>query len=109
MIPLGSIFLAIVMMTPQGLQQYASNLVNPYEVKCMIQLWDKESRWRYQAKSPTDDYGIPQRHMRGKSKAQIHAFITSPVEQIDWGIKYVRHRYGDFCTALNFHLRFNYY
>ncbi len=109
MITMGSILLAITLSTPQGLQAYAAKHVEPYEVKCMIKLWTKESNWRVEAKSPTHDYGIPQRHMKGKSKRQIEKFRASPVMQIHWGIGYVRHRYGDFCSALHFHNRHNWY
>ena len=109
MIIMGSIFLAITLATPQGLQEYAAKHVEPYEVKCMVKLWTKESNWRYEAKSPTHDYGVPQRHMKGKSKNEIAKFRASPIAQIHWGIGYVRHRYGNFCTALDFHKRHNWY
>ena len=109
MLLMGSIFLAITLATPQGMQEYAAKHVEPYEVRCMVKLWTKESNWRYKAKSPTHDYGIPQRHMKGKSQRQIDKFLASPLHQIHWGIGYVRHRYGDFCSALDFHKRHNWY
>ena len=31
------------------------------QYKCLEKLWDRESNWRWKAKSPTSDYGIPQR------------------------------------------------
>lgn len=103
------ISLIMMMNSPAEYQEYAAKHVHTYEIQCMKELWRKESNWRPQAKSPTHDYGIPQRHMKGKTKAEIDAFRKSPRLQIHWGINYVRHRYGDFCSALAFHKRNNWY
>ena len=103
------ITLMMMMNTPNEYKEYAAKHVHKYEVKCMNELWGRESAWNYRAKSKTHDYGIPQRHMKGKSQAEIDAFRASPKLQIQWGIGYVRHRYGDFCTALKFHDRWNWY
>ena len=69
------------------------------EQKCLAFLWGKESAWNYQAKSPTDDYGIPQRHMRHNTQKQIDAFMKSYTIQIDWGLNYIYTRYGSPCNA----------
>jgi hypothetical protein len=69
------------------------------EQKCLGLLWGKESAWNYQAKSPTDDYGIPQRHMRHNTQKQIDAFMKSYTIQIDWGLNYIYTRYGSPCNA----------
>jgi len=37
------------------------------------------------------------------SKKQIEKFLRDPKGQIDWGIGYIRHRYGDVCSALAHH------
>lgn len=70
------------------------------EFGCLAQLWGKESAWNYKAKSPTDDYGIPQRHMRHNTKAEIADFMKHPHKQITWGINYIKHRYETPCGAL---------
>ncbi len=70
------------------------------EFKCLSQLWGKESAWNYKAKSPTHDYGIPQRHMKRNSKAQIAKFMESPHTQIQWGLNYIKVRYETPCGAL---------
>ena len=72
------------------------------EHKCLGSLWGKESAWNYEASSPTDDYGIPQRHMRNNTQKQIEDFMKSPVTQIDWGLNYIKVRYGSPCQAWNF-------
>jgi len=76
---------------------------------CLGKLWGKESAWKPTAKSPTHDYGIPQRHMKGKSEAQISAFLSNPKGQIEWGVGYIVHRYETACNALSFHKRNNWY
>jgi hypothetical protein len=68
---------------------------------CVHALWTRESNWRWQAKSPTSDYGIPQRHMSKNSKAEIEKFLSDPTEQISWGLGYISHRYGTPCQAKN--------
>ena len=69
------------------------------EHKCLKALWGKESAWDYTAKSPTDDYGIPQRHMRHDSQKEIDNFMKSYTIQIDWGLNYIFTRYGSPCNA----------
>jgi len=100
---LASIFLALALNTPEGYQQYAFKYIEKHERPCIKELWRLESNWRPEAKSPTHDYGIPQRHMKHNTKKQIAKFRSDPLKQIDWGIGYVRHRYNDFCTALDHH------
>lgn len=76
---------------------------------CLGKLWGKESAWNYKAKSPTHDYGIPQRHMRMNTNAEITDFLKSPHVQIDWGLRYISTRYGSPCAAWRFHLKNNWY
>lgn len=77
--------------------------------KCLRALWGKESAWNYKAKSPTHDYGIPQRHMSKDTKSEITDFLKSPHNQIDWGLRYIQSRYGSPCAAWRFHLKNNWY
>jgi hypothetical protein len=49
------------------------------QFSCLKQLWGKESAWNYKAKSPTHDYGIPQRHMKHQSSdRRLYAAPTHP-------------------------------
>jgi len=87
-------------------KDYARHLVkkrwaNPKkEFACLAQLWGKESAWNHKAKSPSHDYGIPQRHMKHNTAAEIADFMKHPHTQIDWGIGYIAHRYDSPCKAL---------
>lgn len=71
------------------------------EFECVNALWTRESHWNWKAKSPTSDYGIPQRHMSKDTKAEITEFLSDPTEQIAWGLGYIEHRYGSPCVAKN--------
>ena len=71
---------------------YRSN----YEWKSLYKLWDRESRWDYQADNPRSSaYGIPQMLTMPED--------TPMVKQIDLGLKYIKHRYGSPSKALAFH------
>ena len=82
---------------------------NQEQFKCLGKLWGKESAWNYKAKSPTQDYGIPQRHMSHNSQQEIAKFLSDPVTQITWGLNYIKVRYGSPCEALKFHNERNWY
>lgn len=64
------------------------------QFKCLDKLWTKESNWNPKSKLGSH-YGIPQ----GRS---IYLKTANPYQQIDWGLKYLSHRYPkDYaCEAL---------
>ena len=69
-------------------KEYAYHLLgyNLKEYKCLAILYGKESAWNPDAVNGSH-YGIPQ----GKSEWLRTA---NPLEQIDWGLRYIGHRYG---------------
>lgn len=56
------------------------------QFNCLITLWIRESNWRIEAHN-SGHWGIPQ----GKS---IYLKTANGFEQVSWGIKYIRSRYG---------------
>lgn len=80
-------------------KQYAKAQLTKDHYKCISTLYGKESAWRASA-SNGSHHGIPQ----GRSKWLATA---TPLQQIDWGLKYIAHRYGkvdgqpDTCAALD--------
>ena len=69
-------------------------LNNLDEFYCLDYLYYRESRWNPKAVSPSGNhFGIPQ----GKSQWLKTA---TPYQQINWGIKYNKSRYGSMCKAL---------
>jgi len=74
------------------LSMYRSNS----EWKSLYRLWDRESRWDYQADNPRSSaYGIPQMLEMPED--------TPMIKQIDLGLKYIKARYGTPSRALAFH------
>ena len=75
-------------------KQYASIILdNPKEYKCLSQLYGKESAWNPKAVNGSH-YGIPQG--RSKYLARVDGY-----KQIQWGLDYIGHRYGEPCVALD--------
>ena len=72
-------------------KQYAKGQLTTKNYKCIAVLYGKESAWRWKAVGNIGGthqvYGIPQ----GKSEWLKNA---NPIEQIDWGLRYIGHRYG---------------
>ena len=67
---------------------------NENEFDCLVELWTKESNWRYEADNPNSTaYGIAQM-LKEDSK--------HPAEQISNGLRYIKHRYGTPCSAWKF-------
>ena len=85
----------------QSPKQYAKANLSIDEYKCALELYTRESNWRPNAKNGSH-YGIPQ----GRS---IWLKTASPIEQVKWGIKYNKNRYGSNCAALAFFQRNNYH
>jgi hypothetical protein len=89
-------------------KQYAKGQLTVKLYKCVAVLYGKESAWNWKAVGNLEGtqrvYGIPQ----GKSEWLRTA---NPLQQIDWGLRYIGHRYGytkthegvqpNTCAALN--------
>ena len=75
-------------------KQYAYySLDNIKEYKCLASLYGKESAWNYKAYNISSGaVGIPQ----GKS---IWLLTATPIEQTEWGMRYIKHRYSTMCNA----------
>lgn len=81
---------ALIQMSPK---EYAKSQLSLSEYKCIERLYNLESNWREAAYNPSGAYGIPQL----KNKLIQH---MSGIDQVRYGIKYIRHRYGSACIAL---------
>jgi hypothetical protein len=72
-------------------KEYARGQLTVKNYKCIATLYGKESAWKWKAVGNIGGtqqvYGIPQ----GKSEWLRTA---NPLEQIDWGLRYIGHRYG---------------
>lgn len=82
----------------QALQEWQSHR----EWNALYDLWMRESKWDYTADNPKSTaFGIPQ--------ILDMPTDTSVYDQIQLGIKYIKHRYGTPTNALAFHNRNNWY
>ena len=69
-----------------------SRVVKDSQYQCAYKLYMAESKFESRAKNGSH-YGIPQ--LRNEKLKHLDGFT-----QIDWGIRYVAHRYkGDYCLA----------
>jgi len=81
---------ALIQMSPK---QYAKSQLSLSEYKCLEELYTRESNWRVAAYNPSGAYGIPQL----KNKLIQH---MSGIDQVRYGLKYIKHRYTTPCNAL---------
>jgi len=86
----------------QHYKQYAFIELNDLDqYYCLDELWFKESRWNPKADNPKSTaYGIPQ---------ILKLKETNPFKQIDIGLRYIEHKHGTPCKALQFHNLKGYY
>lgn len=70
------------------------------QMGCLVNLWNRESGWRYNAaNSSSGAYGIPQA-LPGSKMATIGGdWQTNPQTQILWGLDYIAGSYGSPCGA----------
>jgi len=74
-------------------KQYAFYLLewNIEQYKCLAALYGKESAWQPDARNGSH-YGIPQ----GRS---TYLSTLNGYDQVQWGLDYIGHRYGEPCIA----------
>ena len=89
----GSTNLQDISMTAKQYAYYSLGDIKQY--KCIATLYGKESAWNYKAyNSSSGTVGIPQ----GKS---VYLLTATPIQQVEWGLRYIKHRYGTPCRALD--------
>lgn len=107
----GGLLLTLVMPQSQAINSYRDTnnyklyahikLHNAKQYRCLERLWIKESNWNPRADNPKSTaYGIPQ---------LLKLKVQDPYRQIDLGLKYIKHRYGTPCEALDFHKKTGHY
>jgi hypothetical protein len=70
------------------------------QYNCLVQLWDHESGWRWNADNPgSAAYGIPQALPGRKMASAGSDWATNPLTQIKWGLGYIEDAYGSPCNA----------
>mgnify|MGYP000797397200 CR=1 FL=1 len=70
------------------------------QFECLDTIFTEESGWRWDATNPDSGaYGIPQSLPAEKMASAGQDWRTNAATQIDWGLKYIRDRYGTPCAA----------
>jgi hypothetical protein len=76
---------------------------------CLVDLWNRESGWRYDAENASGAYGIPQALPGSKMASAGPDWQTNPATQIRWGLTYIKQIYGNPCSAWAFEEANGYY
>ncbi len=82
-------------------QAYAAEKCNAYgwsqsDFNCLVSLWNRESGWNPGAyNSRSGAYGIPQALPGSKMASAGSDYLTNYKTQINWGLSYIKSRYGN--------------
>lgn len=69
----------------------------------LVVLWNKESHWNMYAQNRySGAYGIPQALPASKMATAGSDYLTNYETQINWGLNYIYHRYGNPTKALSY-------
>lgn len=82
-------------------QKYAHDkVINKYgwteaDYNALVKLWNRESQWNPNSHNKTSGaHGIPQALPASKMASEGSDYYTNGYTQIDWGLKYIKQRYG---------------
>jgi len=100
---------------PHTAQSVAYNLMASFGFSpqtyfgCLLDLWNRESGWVYDAENASGAYGIPQALPGSKMASAGADWQTNPATQIKWGLGYIKSIYGTPCGAWAFEEANGYY
>ena len=87
--------------TKNEYQAYAyDKVINLYlwseeDYNALVKLWDRESEWNPHAHNKNSGaHGIPQSLPADKMASEGEDYYTNGYTQINWGLKYIKERYG---------------
>jgi hypothetical protein len=69
------------------------------QYSCLDSLWNRESGWNVHAANPSGAYGIPQSLPGSKMASAGADWQNDAATQIEWGLGYIKDRYGSPCGA----------
>lgn len=100
--------------TRAQVKAYVRSKIGDKQFECISRLWTSESGWRWNAyNEKSGAYGIPQalpgRKMANPKNNGGPDWKTNPITQVNWGINYVKVRYGSACDALAYKRRIGWY
>lgn len=72
------------------------------DFNCLVKLWNKESKWNVTASNRSSGaYGIPQALPASKMASAGSDYRTNYKTQVNWGLGYIKGRYGSPSSAWN--------
>lgn len=72
------------------------------DFNCLVKLWNRESGWRVTASNRSSGaYGIPQALPASKMASAGADYRTNYKTQVNWGLGYIKSRYGSPSSAWN--------
>jgi len=93
----------------ENVRDYAQSQVSVANWICLDELWQRESSWQTR-KEPwratnrsSGAYGIPQALPASKMESAGSDWKYNAKTQINWGLSYIKERYGHACNALSHH------
>lgn len=75
---------------------------NDKQWKCLAKLWGHESHWKDLKNQTSSAHGIPQALLSKHPELRGTDYMTSIRAQIEWGLGYIKRRYGTPCGAWAF-------
>jgi hypothetical protein len=111
----GIIYVTSTPPNPNTAQSIAYNLLASFGFSptlyfgCLLDLWNRESGWVYDAENASGAYGIPQALPGSKMASAGPDWQTNPATQIKWGLGYIKQLYGTPCGAWSFEEANGYY
>ena len=111
----GIVYVTSTPPNPNTAQSIAYNLMASFGFSpqtyfgCLLDLWNRESGWIYDAENASGAYGIPQALPGSKMASAGPDWQTNPATQIAWGLGYIKEIYGTPCGAWAFEEANGYY
>ena len=80
------------------------------DFNCLVALWNKESGWNPSSRNRSSGaYGIPQALPASKMSSAGSDYLTNANTQINWGLSYIKGRYGSPSAAYQHQRRTGWY
>lgn len=80
------------------------------DFSCLVSLWNKESGWNPTSYNKSSGaYGIPQALPASKMASAGSDYMTNYKTQINWGLSYIKSRYGNPTAAWNYFQKAGWY
>ncbi|HEY6311268.1 MAG TPA: lytic transglycosylase domain-containing protein [Streptosporangiaceae bacterium] len=111
----GIVYVTSVPPDPHTAQSIGYNIMGSFGFSpttyfgCLLDLWNRESGWVYDAENASGAYGIPQALPGSKMASAGPDWQTNPATQISWGLGYIKQIYGNPCSAWAFEEANGYY